>query len=112
MFTNLKISQDGDVVCVLYGENLKEGIAGFGSTEEEAMIEFCYEYTAKHKKKERKRKEILSMKIDNVSFLELKEDYEPIVLMVDDYALEMEIAELKSLLILIETYLNNFNHHE
>ncbi len=32
--------KDGDQWCVLYGENLHEGIAGFGSTPWEAMQEF------------------------------------------------------------------------
>lgn len=35
-----KISIDGELWCVLYGENLQEGISGFGSTPREAMQNF------------------------------------------------------------------------
>ncbi len=37
---SLKISIDGDMYCVLMGENLQEGIAGFGKTLQEAMDKF------------------------------------------------------------------------
>ena len=33
-------SKDGDQYCYLYGENLQEGIAGFGNTTAEAMSDF------------------------------------------------------------------------
>jgi hypothetical protein len=35
-----KLSLDGDQYCWLLGENLQEGIAGFGNTPYEAMIAF------------------------------------------------------------------------
>jgi hypothetical protein len=35
-----KLSQDGDQWCALYGENLQEGIAGFGNTPAGAMFGF------------------------------------------------------------------------
>jgi len=35
-----KLMLDGDKWCVLYGENLQEGLAGFGATPEQAMNAF------------------------------------------------------------------------
>jgi hypothetical protein len=35
-----RISQDGDSFVCLYGENLQEGIAGFGKSPEEACADF------------------------------------------------------------------------
>lgn len=35
-----KLYPDGDMWCALYGENLQEGIAGFGETPEKAMGDF------------------------------------------------------------------------
>jgi hypothetical protein len=37
---SLKISLDGNQYCVLYGEDLMSGVAGFGSTMEEAHRDF------------------------------------------------------------------------
>ena len=37
---SLKISVDGDEYCVLLGENLVEGMAGFGKTLHKAMNDF------------------------------------------------------------------------
>ena len=34
------LSQDGSMWCALYGENLQEGVAGFGETPEKAMAAF------------------------------------------------------------------------
>lgn len=34
--------KDGDQWCVLYGENLQEGVAGFGETADKAMRTFDY----------------------------------------------------------------------
>jgi len=34
------ITQDGDMWCALYGENLMDGIAGFGKTPSAACAEF------------------------------------------------------------------------
>jgi len=34
------LSQDGDQWCALFGENLAEGVAGFGDTPAEAMAAF------------------------------------------------------------------------
>lgn len=36
-----KFSKDGNQFCYLYGENLQEGIAGFGDTPYLAMADFC-----------------------------------------------------------------------
>lgn len=35
-----KLSIDGNQWCALYGENLAEGVAGFGDTPEAAMADF------------------------------------------------------------------------
>lgn len=35
-----KISIDGDKWCVLYGENLQDGVAGFGDTLRKAIFDF------------------------------------------------------------------------
>jgi hypothetical protein len=35
-----KVSRDGNKWCVLYGENLQEGIAGFGDTLYLAILDF------------------------------------------------------------------------
>ena len=37
----LDLSPDGDQWCVLYGDNLQEGIAGFGPTPDEAVLAFA-----------------------------------------------------------------------
>jgi hypothetical protein len=36
----LSISKDGDKFCILWGENLQVGIAGFGSTYGTAWVDF------------------------------------------------------------------------
>lgn len=36
----LPIKQDGDQFCILWGENLQTGVAGFGKTPVEAMYAF------------------------------------------------------------------------
>ena len=35
-----KLYPDGNQWCALYGDNLQEGVAGFGGTPEEAMLDF------------------------------------------------------------------------
>ena len=39
-----RVFVDGNQFCALYGEDLQEGIAGFGDTEEEALAEFDKEW--------------------------------------------------------------------
>ena len=34
------LTKDGDKWCVLYGENLQEGVSGFGGRIHEAIFEF------------------------------------------------------------------------
>lgn len=34
------LSKDGDMWCALFGENLQEGVAGFGETPSKAMYAF------------------------------------------------------------------------
>lgn len=34
------VSIDGNKWCVLYGDNLQDGVAGFGDTPYDAMLEF------------------------------------------------------------------------
>lgn len=35
-----RISKDGNQWCVLYGDNLQEGVAGFGDTPHMAILDF------------------------------------------------------------------------
>ena len=35
-----KLSKDGDQWCALFGDNLQEGVCGFGKTPAEAMYQF------------------------------------------------------------------------
>lgn len=35
-----KVFMDGDKWCVLYGDNLQDGVAGFGNTPHDAVIDF------------------------------------------------------------------------
>jgi len=37
---SLKVSRDGDMYCVLMGDNLQDGVAGFGKTLLEALHNF------------------------------------------------------------------------
>lgn len=37
---NVKFGRDGDKCFFLYGENLQEGVSGFGNSAHEAMINF------------------------------------------------------------------------
>jgi len=37
---DLKLEKDGNQFCVLFGENLQEGIAGFGDTPHSAILEW------------------------------------------------------------------------
>lgn len=40
-----KVSIDGNQYCVLYGENLQEGVCGFGDTIYKAIIDFNNSFT-------------------------------------------------------------------
>jgi hypothetical protein len=42
-----RLSVDGDQWCVLYGENLQEGCAGFGSSPDAAMRDFDLNWSLK-----------------------------------------------------------------
>jgi hypothetical protein len=42
---NPKFSKDGNLYCYLYGDNLQEGIAGFGDTPYMAAVDFVNEFT-------------------------------------------------------------------
>jgi|SRR3990172_1780501 len=42
---------DGNKWCALYGENLQEGIAGFGDSPDESMLNFDKEWFAKRSEK-------------------------------------------------------------
>lgn len=44
----IKISQDGDMICVLLGENLQEGLAGFGEDIPTALKNFADNWGAEH----------------------------------------------------------------
>jgi len=43
---DLRVQRDGNMWCAVCGENLQEGIAGFGYTIEEALDNFDKEYAA------------------------------------------------------------------
>jgi len=47
-----KISSDGDKWCVLYGENLQDGVCGFGDSPDEAMRDFDKHWSEKLKEKQ------------------------------------------------------------
>lgn len=40
MKVNIKSYKEGDVWCVLYGNNVEEGVCGYGNTKEDAFIDF------------------------------------------------------------------------
>ena len=42
-----RLSVDGDQWCALYGENLQDGVAGFGGSPAEAMLDFDSNWHAK-----------------------------------------------------------------
>ena len=42
-----KVSIDGNQYCVLYGDNLQEGISGFGDTIYLAILDFNKQFNAK-----------------------------------------------------------------
>ena len=44
---------DGDMWCALYGENLQDGVAGFGETPDKASIQFDIEWLSAKTKKEK-----------------------------------------------------------
>lgn len=44
-----RISMDGNKWCALYGENLQDGVAGFGDSPSEAMYAFDAAWVAKHR---------------------------------------------------------------
>lgn len=46
------LSLDGDQWCALYGDNLQEGVSGFGNSPSEAMHDFDKEWFKKLPKKE------------------------------------------------------------
>ena len=41
---DIKVSQDGNQVCALYGKDLQEGVAGFGDTLGEALLDFSKDW--------------------------------------------------------------------
>jgi len=49
------ISLDGNKWCALYGDNLQDGIAGFGDSPYEAMCDFNKSFYAKLAKKEQQQ---------------------------------------------------------
>ena len=46
------LSLDGDQWCAIYGDNLQEGVSGFGNSPSEAMHDFDKEWFKKLPKKE------------------------------------------------------------
>ena len=45
-----KLSIDGDMWCALYGDNLQDGVAGFGESPEKAMWDFDKNWATNLKK--------------------------------------------------------------
>ena len=43
-----RIFVDGNQWCALYGDNLQDGVAGFGSFPEEAMLDFDTQWKVRH----------------------------------------------------------------
>lgn len=41
---NLSVKKDGDMFCVLWGENIQEGLCGFGKTPYAAVVDFNKNY--------------------------------------------------------------------
>lgn len=37
----IDVSWDGDMVCVLYGDDVQDGVCGFGKSEKKAITAFC-----------------------------------------------------------------------
>lgn len=44
MEMTVKIFQDGDAICALRGENIQEGMAGFGPSIPEALIDLGWNW--------------------------------------------------------------------
>jgi hypothetical protein len=44
----LKLSLDGNRWCALFGDNLQDGVAGFGDTPNDAVAEFESEFKTSH----------------------------------------------------------------
>jgi len=42
------IKKDGSAWCCLYGDNIQDGIAGFGDTPNMAVLDFIQKYYSKH----------------------------------------------------------------
>ena len=55
---------DGDKWCALYGENLQDGVAGFGDTPEEAMKAFNKEWKEGLAKSTSSKKENISDRVE------------------------------------------------
>jgi len=48
-----KLSIDGNQWCALYGDNLQDGVAGFGNSPEKAMIDFDKNWKDELERKDR-----------------------------------------------------------
>lgn len=68
---NLKLFKDGDQWCVLYGENIVEGIAGFGKMPTLAFIEFSKAWKKHVSGNKEKEKEMGEKKEDSVEYDEI-----------------------------------------
>lgn len=98
------LTTDGNQWCVLYGDNLQDGIAGFGDTPEFAMLDFDENWAAEESRPEKfKQGKILPMAkqvaeqvslLERVAILEQKEDLLKVTLeeighKLDDYLLSI-----------------------
>lgn len=61
-----KVYIDGDSWCALYGENLQDGVAGFGSSPEDAIWDFDRNWRAKLPETKTQEKNMPDFVVDHV----------------------------------------------
>ena len=59
---DIKVFVDGNQVCVLYGEDLQVGVAGFGDTISEALLSFSKDWKKQRKVFLTELKEVIELK--------------------------------------------------
>lgn len=70
-----KLFIDGNKWCALYGENLMEGIAGFGDTPREALIDYDYAFSLLKSPEKAKPEEIFPGTLDALDNLGKQGEY-------------------------------------
>ena len=66
------LSVDGDQWCALYGDNLQDGVAGFGDSPEAAMSDFDAQWAKPLSKPQGKEGKALDALMGNLGFPEFK----------------------------------------